>query len=255
MQSLKDKLLKAGLVSQADAQRIDAEKAKEKAKEPARPSRPSGERRGGPNEGRGGGFGGRRDESRTPVSLDRVPKFAPLPGSAAYSREQSRKQLELDRKLRELVLLHEVSIDDGASAFYFATRKNKLKRLLLTEPQAEKIRNGELAIVERPDPDRINYALVPPACAKELLALSERSVRFFKSADSPVGFLSDEEIHRRANEATEPETDDAPSTAAEGAAAGEASAPTEGEPAVKEPETFITVKRAPLAGDGTPQGQ
>lgn len=248
MQSLKDKLLKAGLVSQDDVKRLEAEKAKEAARESPRerPARPSGERHGG--NGAGGGRGGRRDDSRAPVSLDRVPKFAPLPGSAAYSREQSRKQLELDRKLRELVLKHEVLLEDGATPFYFATRKNKLKRLLLTEPQAEKIRNGELAIVERPDPACINYALVPPDCAKELLALSARAVRFFKSAEQPVGFLSDEEIHRRASEANEPDADDG--------AAGEAPAvEAAGEPPVKEPETFITIKRAPLPGDGTPSGQ
>lgn len=244
MQSLKDKLLKAGLVSQDDVKRLEAEKAQEQS----RPARPPQEARGSRGPRRDERSAPRREERSAPA--ERVPKFAPLPGSAAYSREQSRKQLELDRRLRDLVLKHEVLLEDGASPFYFATRKNKLKRLLLTEPQAEKLRNGELAIVERPDPDRINYALVPPECAKELLALSSRSVRFFKSAEQPVGFLTDEEIHQRAAEANEPEADDAASPSAEAVAAEPtAAAPTE-------PEKFITIKRAPLAGgDGPPPSE
>ena len=48
-----------------------------------------------------------------------------------------------------------------------------------------------------------------------------------------VGFLSDDEINARANEADAPETPDAPETAAS--------------PASRvEPQTFITIKRSPL---------
>ena len=153
MQSLKDKLLKAGLVTEADAQR--AEK---------------------PN---------RAVESRIPPSAEsRIPKLPPLPGSPAAQREQSAKQLELDRKVRELVLKSQVAFEPGPRAFYFPTRKGKARRLELSEAQAEKLEKGELAVVERPDPGAIEHALVPAAVALELKALSDKVVRFLNEAQA-----------------------------------------------------------------------
>lgn len=169
----------------------------------------------------------------------RIPKLPPLQGSKEAHRLNAKKQLELDKQLRELVLANTVPTDVGATPFYFVTRKNKLRRLEITEAQAKRLEAGELAVVERPDPDKIEHALVLPAIAEQMLALSARAVRFLNKEGAKVGFLSDDEISARASEADVPE----PAAAAE-PAASEAAAAAPGEKP-SEPETFITVKRSP----------
>ena len=242
MQSLRDKLLKAGLVTEDAAKKAELEKA---AKPAAAPRPPSSDRRDERP---------RRDDRPPPPKRDfaarpppprrdapprrevetRVPKLAPLQGSKEAHRLQARKQVELDRALRELVLANTVPVEPGATPFYFVTRKNKLRRLELTPEQAKRLEAGELAVVERPDPDKIDHALVTPAIAEQLLKLSERAVRFLNKEGAKVGFLSDEEIHQRASEADAPAEPEA------------VAAPAAAEPAPEGGGTFITIKRSPL---------
>lgn len=166
-----------------------------------------------------------------------------MPGTKDAHRLQARKQLELDKALRELVTTNAVATDVGATPFYFVTRKNKLRRLELTEAQAKRLESGELAVVERPDPDKIEHALVPAAIAEEVLKLSQRAVRFLNKEGVKVGFLTDDEISTRSSEADVPEAPEAKEAAPEAAPveAPEAAAKS------NDADTFITIKRAPLA--------
>ncbi len=219
MQSLKDKLLKAGLVSKEDADRAEEAKAKEAQRRPERPHAPRPER-----------------ERREAHSEGFVPKLPPMPGSKEAHRQMAKKQLELDQKLRELVLAAQVPLEPGAMTFHFVTRKGKLRRLDLSEAQARQLSEGKLAIVERQDPDKIDHALVPPETAEQMRALFEKSVRFFNRHGEAVGFLTEDEIQARQAELKEPESPDAPAA----------------EPEAKQEEqqadgAWITVKRAPLA--------
>lgn len=237
MQSLKDKLLKAGLVTAAQAQKVEAEKS-------ARPARPARPGRGAP-----------RDEAP-------IPKLPPLAGSKEANRQLARAQLELDRKIRARVLEAQVAPEAGAATFHFVTRKGKLRRLELSEAQHKQLSEGALAVVERPDPDMIEHALVPAEVALELKALSERCVRFLNKDGAAVGFLSDDELQRRL---AEPETPDVPDvsegaraedgevegapaegSAAEASAAAGGAAEAEGaaDAGPAEPETWLTVRRA-----------
>lgn len=243
MQSLRDKLLKAGVVSEEDAKRA----AEAKAKEAERPRRDAGQ----PERSRARGDrplvaprSAQPERSRGPAPRREyespLPKFDPIPGTAAASRELARKQLELDRKIRDLVASAEVPVEIGATVFYFMTRKNKLRRMTLTEAQAALLREGKLAVVERPEPAQIEHSLVPPEAAEAVLKLSERAVRFLNKPGAQVGFLSDEEIHRRAAEAEAPEAppaETAPATSAE---------------APKGDGPMITIRRAPLAAAAPP---
>ena len=147
MQSLKDKLLKAGLVSEADVQKTSNAK-----------------------------------------SEGAIPKLPPLPGSPAAQRQQSQKQLELDRQIRTKVNETFIAVESGPQAFYFVTRKGKARRLDLSEAQAKLLESGELAVVERPDPGQIEHALVPAKVALELKGLSEKVVRFLNLPDVKIGF-------------------------------------------------------------------
>lgn len=231
MQSLRDKLLKAGLVSEEAAKKAEDEK---KAAPKRRDERPRPEREA-------------RDARPEPA----LPKFAPLPGSKEAHRLQAKKQLEADRQLRERVLATQVEKQPGATPFYFVTRKNKLRRLELAEAQAKALETGALAVVERPDPDQIEHALVPADVARELLAQFPKAVRFLNTPGAAVGFLSEQEITDRSHEAKDGETHeahDAPAPDASGADEPTAEAPGSAAPAPDAPAdggTWITVKRQP----------
>ncbi len=260
MQSLRDKLLKAGLVSEDAAKKAEAEKAampvraapserrddrpprrddrppRRDDRPPRRDDRPMPPRDARPPPPRSARPPPRHE---APVQVHvHVPKLPPMQGSKESHRLQARKQLELDKQLRELAHHNAVPLEVGATPFYFVTRKNKLRRMEMTPEQAKQLEMGELAVVERPDPDKIEHALVPPAIAEQMLALSERSVRFLNKEGAKVGFLTDEEINTRASEADAPAEPEAP--------ASHAPPQTAAEPKPDESQTFITIKRSPL---------
>jgi hypothetical protein len=169
-----------------------------------------------------------------------VPKLPPLPGSKAAQRMESKKQVELDKKLRELVYGGQVPVDVGASVFYFMTRKGKLRRLELTEAQAKQLEDGTLGVVERPEPAQIEHSLVPAAVAEQMYAISKKSVRFLNRKESPIGFMSDDQVKEQQaaeargdapvvdedDESEASASDDAASTSTEGAAPEGSSEPT-----------------------------
>ncbi len=189
MQNLRDKLLKAGLVTAEQAEK--AEKTAEAAPRPQqsrdRPERPPP-----------------APKTSGPMMVARlqplaaIPKLPPLAGSKASQRLEARRQQERDRQLRERVLAAQVAVEPGERSFYFVTRKNRLRRLELSDAQAEALEQGRLAVVERPDPAQIEHALVPAELALALVAEFPKAVRFLNAPGSPVGFLTDEEVKARA---------------------------------------------------------
>jgi uncharacterized protein YaiL (DUF2058 family) len=184
MQNLREKLLKAGLVS-ADqaAQAPKPRPAAQTAEAPRPPSRAKAMSASGPL----------ISVRREPL----LPKLPPLPGSREAQRLESRKQLEQDREVRERVSAALVPLIPGERTFYFVTRKNRLRRLELAPDQASALESGVLAVVERPEPGQIEHALVPAATAEALLRDFPKVVRFLHRAGEPVGFLSEEELQRR----------------------------------------------------------
>jgi hypothetical protein len=190
MQNLRDKLLKAGLVSvdqAAEAAAAPQAPPVPGAARPARPeARPEVRRASGPL------IPVRREPLPQPV-----PKLPPLPGSREAQRLESRKQLEQDRALRERVGAAQVPLAPGERAFYFVTRKNRLRRLELSLEQAQALESGALAVVEKPEPGQIEHALVPAGAAQTLLADFPKAVRFFNKEGEPVGFLSEDELKSR----------------------------------------------------------
>ncbi|GMU00848.1 hypothetical protein KH5H1_49680 [Corallococcus caeni] len=276
MQNLRDKLLKAGLVSEEQAKKSDSTPSAPRRQEdnrgsapraPARPGRdenrtaggpprrddrgapPRREGGGGPPRGaggpprhgaggpprQGGGFrgpqGGFGAASRPGAPAEKpIPKLPPMPGSKAYQRAESKKQVELDRALRELVLGAQVPQEPGETTFYFMTRKGKLRRMELSPAQAKQLEDGELGVVERPEPAQIEHSLVPAAAAEQMYALSAKAVRFFNRKENPVGFMNDEELKaQQAAEAsgTAVETPDEPEASEEAGESGEAEASAE----------------------------
>ena len=197
MQNLCDKLLKAGLVT--------AEQAEKAATEPPRPppAKRGATRTDGAGEpegrtGRTGASGAGPWITARLKPLGAVPNLPPLAGSKASQRLEAKRQLERDRQLRERVAAAQVAVEPGDRAFYFVTRKNRLRRLELSVEQAAALEQGRLAVIERPDPAQIEHALVPAALAAELLADFPKAVRFLNAPGTSVGFLTDEEVRDRA---------------------------------------------------------
>ena len=195
MQNLRDKLLKAGLVT--------AEQAEKAAAEPARPpvakrGSAAGAARAEPTRRTWRGAGNGPWITARLKPLGAVPKLPPLAGSKASQRLEAKRQLERDRQLRERVAAAQVAVEPGEQTFYFVTRKSRLRRLELSAEQAAALEHGRLAVVERPDPAQIEHALVPAALATELLADFPKAVRFLNAPGASVGFLSDEEVRNRA---------------------------------------------------------
>ncbi len=210
MQNLRDKLMKAGLVSQEQAKQAEVDSSKKRERPAERPSGPDRRDRGArPASNARPPPRPPRAEAAAPIERA-IPKLPPLPGSRAYQREESKKQLELDRKIRELVFATQVTPEPGAHTFYFVTRKNRLRRLGITPEFAQRLETGELAVVERPEPSQIEHSIVPAATAEQIHAFSPKSVRFLNRKDAPVGFISDDELKsRQAREAEQPEAAEA----------------------------------------------
>ena len=164
MQDLRDKLLKAGLVTREQANQATL-------KEPAAP------------------------RARPAPAEPKVPPLPPLalPGTAAHSRLLSLQQQQLDAKIRQVVKAGEVPLEPGEVTFHFVTRKQKLRRLELSAAQSEALQAGTLAVVERPEPGGIEHSLVTAAVADQLALLSGKVVRFYNRPGAPVGF-SDEPV-------------------------------------------------------------
>lgn len=215
MQNLREKLLKAGLVSAEQAKQAEERRKADQSNNRPRPAdRPRRGEASAPH------------EPREPRLDSRIPKLPPLPGSREHQRLISKQQLELDRRIRELVTAAQVPVDPGDQTFHFVTRKGRLRRLELTAAQRERLEKGELAVVERPDPGQIEHALVPASTADELLALSAKAVRFFNKPGSAVGFLTDDELKQRQVEEASlpPEAPDGAGDAERGDGAADGSA-------------------------------
>jgi uncharacterized protein YaiL (DUF2058 family) len=159
VQSLRDQLIKAGLITEAQANGAEEDKSAQPA------------------------------ESASKGPQRTIPPLPPLalPGSRAHQRLAALQQLELDRRLRQLVLASQLPLEPGECAFHFITRKGKVRRLELSESQAKQLEEGVLAIVERPEPAQIEHSIVPAEAAERMLRLSEKSVRFYNRKGAPIG--------------------------------------------------------------------
>lgn len=241
MQNLRDKLLKAGLVSQEDAKKAEVRPPRPKPplENPQREKPPTTARAAPRRDARPPP----RKDFRNTVSKEAfVPKLPPLPGSREFQRLESKKQRQIDIQLREWVLQNQIAPETGGHTFYFVTRKGRLRRLEISEAQAKLLEEGKLAVVERQDPDKIEHALVPPDIAEKMRGLFPKSVRFLNKEGDPVGFISEDELRARQEaEAKNPEPTAETEVEAE---AGPTEEAHDADVAPAPEETWVEIKRA-----------
>src|SRR5688500_13102090 len=107
MQNLRDQLLKAGLISEGQSQPA-------RPREQAKPKPPAAN-------------APRPEREARPARQAPIPRLPPLPvpNNKEIQRLDARKQVELDRQMRELVTSSQLAVEPGEHTFFFVTRKNR----------------------------------------------------------------------------------------------------------------------------------
>src|SRR5437588_3154336 len=167
MQNLRDKLLKAGLVTE------------KQAKEAERTQRPPRRHR-------------EREEQVSEEERQRREAFAAHEAEQAEERRkeaaraaEARMQSDRARRLRQIVESNRID-DPGASMFHYVRRSGKIGRLALGLDTQKLLESGGAAVVE--DPGSPDCAVVPAEAAKKIHEVDPQAIRFWHGPDKPIGF-------------------------------------------------------------------
>ena len=169
MQNLRDKLLKAGLVTENQAR--EAERT---------------QKSGAPRTHR------EREQQLSEEEKQRRDAFAAREAEQAEERRkqaakvaEAKMQSERARRLRQIVDAHRIS-DPGASLFHYVRRSGKIGRLMLGLETQKLLEIGGAAVVE--DPGSPDCAVVPADAAKRIYEVDPQAIRFWRGPDKPIGF-------------------------------------------------------------------
>jgi len=176
MQNLRDKLLKAGLVS---------EKQVSESKDTERKARPQGNVR-------------QRQDAQSVEEEQRRASFAQHEAEQAEvrrkesaKRAEAKAQSERAHKLKHLVEAHRRKEPPGEVNFHFVRRSGKIARLALSPATAALLESGAAAVVE--DPGQPEHAVVLGEAAKRIFEVDPKAVRFWFGPEKPIGFEDPEE--------------------------------------------------------------
>jgi len=169
MQNLRDKLLKAGLVTE------------KQAKEAARDQKGAA-----PKQHR------QREEQLSAGERQRREAFAAREAELAEERRkeaakvaEARMQSERARRLRQLVETHRVQ-EAGEVTFHYVRRSGKIGRLDVSLEMQKRLEQGAAAVVE--DPGSPDCAVVLADAAKRIYEVDPRAIRFWFGPEKPIGF-------------------------------------------------------------------
>lgn len=183
MTDLREKLLKAGLVSQEQAQAVaSAEAEKARQKQQARQGRPEGGDRGGPGGGRGDRGGERRDNrgggDRGPRNDRQGPREPRPQNDRPRQPDNDGKRLSGDEVKRLVELAQKGKIDQkvrGHRRWYFESRRGGLVPCIeVSDEAANQLESGAWRICETP---RGEVWLVDAETANTLIATDPAWVR------------------------------------------------------------------------------
>jgi uncharacterized protein YaiL (DUF2058 family) len=166
MQNLRDKLLKAGLVTPAQAQKA-AEAPKREGSAPRA-----------------------RSAQRTPPAplseedRQRAEAFALLEAEKSAERQkeqlkaaEARAQSDRARTLKALIIEYAIQEPMGEVAFHYQKRSGKIGRLLVTPELQQRLERGEVGLIE--DPGKPEPALVAAEAARRAKLLDPKTVFFW----------------------------------------------------------------------------
>ena len=178
MQNLRDKLLKAGLVSEHDIKESERRKRDDKPKAQqsfkARAQQETDEQR-----------------QRREAFAVREAEVAAERRKEAAKKAEARMQSERAQKIRQLVDSHRLREPAGEVSFHFAKRSGKIGRLAVSPETAKLLEAGAAAIVE--DPGQPEPAVLPGDAAQRVYAVDPLAIRFWNGPEKPIGFDDPEE--------------------------------------------------------------
>lgn len=170
MQNLRDKLLKAGLVSEDQAKQAERG-ARPQRKAPAQPQ-PARELSA-------------EERQRREAFAAREAEALEERRKEAARRQEARMQSERAHKLRALVTAHRIA-GGGEQAFHYVKRSGKIGRLAVTREVQQQLQSGGAAVVD--DPGQPEAAVVPAEAAKRVYEVDKAAIRFWLGPDKPIGF-------------------------------------------------------------------
>ena len=168
MQNLRDKLLKAGLVSENQVKEAETRK----------PPKPR--------------FDAKKAEEDRVVAAafaERQAEVAEERRKEAAKAAESRLQSERARTLRALVQEYKYHDAPGEVSFHYVKRSGKIGKLALTPALAALLEGGQAAVVE--NPGQPECVVVPSTAAEKFYAVDVKSIRFWAGPHKPVGFEDD----------------------------------------------------------------
>ncbi len=163
MQSLRDKLLKSGLVDKKSARKSKTEARRQKKK------------RGG-----AGKVDAEQDQRRQQDYTERTASEARVAQREAAQVNAARERREREERRRNIIERHcLVKIDGDQRCFHFVAPDRKIQRLMTTDRVAERLVAGEVAIVSAPYDARRSYRLVEREIAERLEQLAPSCLLFW----------------------------------------------------------------------------
>jgi uncharacterized protein YaiL (DUF2058 family) len=169
MQNLRDKLLKAGLVTEKQAKEAERGEHKPQGTVKQKQQALSEEER-----------------QRREAFAQREAELAEERRKEAAKRTEAREQSERAQRLRQLVATHRLREVPGDVNFHFVKRSGKIGRLAVSPETAKLLENGAAAVVE--DPGNPEHAVVPGEAAKRIYEVDRQAVRFWFGPEKPIGF-------------------------------------------------------------------
>jgi uncharacterized protein YaiL (DUF2058 family) len=164
MQSLRDQLLQAGMVSKDQKRQVEQQKRRERKQH-----RP-----------------GQLEENVQ--TQQRQTYEAKLEAQRASDRERAAAQRTLQEarekclQIRHIIDYWKISGDaTGNRRWYFPTRQNRIKYLYVSEPIAARLSRGDLAIVEYPEEIDTPFLLIDHEAAELIARVEPIYVRFYNT--------------------------------------------------------------------------
>jgi uncharacterized protein YaiL (DUF2058 family) len=172
MQNLRDKLLKAGLVSEKDLKEAERKKRDDKPRPASFKARVAKE--------------SEEDRQRREAFAAREAEQSEERRKEAAKKAEARMQSERAHKIRQIVESNRIREPAGEVSFHFVKRSGKIGRIAVSAETAKLLGAGAAAIVE--DPGQPEPAVVPAAAAQRVYAVDPHAIRFWNGPEKPIGF-------------------------------------------------------------------
>lgn len=164
MANLRDQLLKSGLASKKQVQQVEQSKRRDRKRQKK----------------------GQAEE--TALVKQRAAHAAKLEARKTADRDRAttqnaeREAKEKQQRLRQIIDYWQQTDDGwGDQRWYFISRHNKIKHIYVSDPIADRLTTGDIAIVEFPDSKEERYVLVDREAAEHIAPIDNLYIRYFKN--------------------------------------------------------------------------